>query len=203
MATLSYPSSLYVPQGGRFSLISNTRSFSSPLSGTTQTVESPGARWAGQITYHSLNETQTRELLAFLMKLRGMSGRFFYGDPFHQTPQGVATGTPAVSGASQTGSSLITNNWTPDTTDILKAGDFFQLDTNELKVVTDDANSDSSGFATLSIEPPLRSSPTHASAIILIQPKTIMRLQNDQQTSWDYARLAIASTTINMIESFT
>jgi len=41
--------------------------------------------------------------------------------------KGVATGTPLVDGASQTGSSLVTNGWTNDTAGILVAGDIFTI----------------------------------------------------------------------------
>jgi hypothetical protein len=84
---------------------------------------------------------------------------------------GVATGTPLVNGASQTGSSLITDGWTASQTPIVKRGDVFTITTGANLVhsinpvnyqsngfrqqftVTADANSDGSGNATLSISP--------------------------------------------------
>lgn len=81
---------------------------------------------------------------------------------------GVATGTPVVSGAGQTGSTLNTSGWTASTTGILKAGDVFTIagvfsinpqtyqSTGQLQqfVVTADANSGAStGPAALSISP--------------------------------------------------
>ena len=87
--------------------------------------------------------------------------------------KGVATGTPLVNGATQTGSSLVTDGWTNSTTGILKAGDVFTIagvysvnpvsgdSTGVLQefVVTADANSGSStGPATLAIYPPITTS---------------------------------------------
>ena len=81
---------------------------------------------------------------------------------------GVATGTPVVSGAGQTGSTLNTSGWTASTTGILKAGDVFTIagvfsinpqtyqSTGQLQqfVVTADATSGAStGPAALSISP--------------------------------------------------
>ena len=81
---------------------------------------------------------------------------------------GVATGTPKVDGATQSGSSLITKGWTNSTTGILKKGDVFTIagvysinpqtyrSTGILQqfVVTADANSGAStGPATLKISP--------------------------------------------------
>jgi len=82
--------------------------------------------------------------------------------------KGVATGTPLVNGASQTGASLVTDGWTNSVTGILKTGDIFTIagvyhvnpiskaSTGVLQqfVVTDDANSGAStGPATLAISP--------------------------------------------------
>lgn len=80
---------------------------------------------------------------------------------------GIATGTPLVKGASQSGTSLITQGWTASQTAILKDGDIFTIadvfavnpitkqSTGALQqfVVTADANSDGSTDSTLSISP--------------------------------------------------
>ncbi|MGI9297835.1 MAG: P22 phage major capsid protein family protein [Gammaproteobacteria bacterium] len=84
-------------------------------------------------------------------------------------PQG---GTPLVNGASQTGSSLITDGWTAAAAVRLNRGDVITLagvnavnprskqDTGQLRqfVVTAQASSDGSGNATLSIDPPITTS---------------------------------------------
>lgn len=96
------------------------------------------------------------------------------GVPLFETAQmpthtvGVATGTPLVNGASQSGASLVTDGWTNSTTGILKKGDVFTIanvfsinpqtyqSTGQLQqfVVLADANSGAStGPATLSISP--------------------------------------------------
>lgn len=86
--------------------------------------------------------------------------------------KGTATGTPLINGASQTGSSLVTDGWTASQTPILKKGDVFTLagvhsvnpvsylSTGNLQqfTVTADANSDGSGNATLSISPAITTS---------------------------------------------
>ena len=81
---------------------------------------------------------------------------------------GIATGTPLIDGASQTGASLVTKGWTNSQTGILKDGDIFTIAdvyaVNPITkatqsylqqfVVTADANSGAStGPATLSISP--------------------------------------------------
>lgn len=80
---------------------------------------------------------------------------------------GPLGGTPAVNGASQTGSSLVTNGWTAAAANRLKKGDVFTIanvfavnpqtrqSTGQLRqfVVTADVSSDGSGNATIPISP--------------------------------------------------
>lgn len=80
---------------------------------------------------------------------------------------GALGGSPVVNGASQTGSSLVTNGWTASVTGVLAVGDVFTIagvnavnpknrqSTGALQnfVVTAAANSDSGGNATISISP--------------------------------------------------
>lgn len=82
---------------------------------------------------------------------------------------GPLGGTPLVNGASQTGSSLVTNGWTAAAANRLKKGDVFTIagvfavnpqnyrSTTQLQqfVVTNDVNSDGSGNATIPIYPPI------------------------------------------------
>lgn len=80
---------------------------------------------------------------------------------------GALGGTPVVNGASQTGSSLVTNGWTASVTGLMNVGDVFTIagvfavnpksrqSTGALMnfVVTATANSDSGGNATIQISP--------------------------------------------------
>jgi hypothetical protein len=161
-----------------WSLISNTQSFASPLSGAVQTVEMPGARWAFAFSLNSLDAADAALWRAFMARLRGQSGRFYMWNMARQTPRGAATGAPVVNGAGQTGTTVITSGWTPSVAGILKAGDFIGIG-GELKMVVADATSDGAGAATLTIEPPLRASPPHASAIITQRPTAIFKLDED------------------------
>lgn len=87
--------------------------------------------------------------------------------PTQQT--GAYAGTPTVTGAGQTGSTLVTGGWTASITGLLNVGDVFTLSgvnavnpeslssTGSLRnfVVTATANSNSSGSSSLSIYPPI------------------------------------------------
>jgi len=127
--------------------------------------------------------------MAFLLRLRGQSGRFYGGDVTYSSPRGVATGTPLVNGASQIGSTLNTKGWTTGVTGILLAGDYIAYDVSsglrQLHMVVVDANSDGSGLSTLTIEPPIRESPAANETVIIASPTCVMALSSDDQAAWD------------------
>ncbi len=74
----------------RFGLTSNTQVFRSPLSGTTQTLERPGARWTAEYTLPPMKRAQVTAWQSVLAQLRGGAGRFYGYDPDARTPRGSA-----------------------------------------------------------------------------------------------------------------
>jgi hypothetical protein len=147
-----------------------------------------------------MQQDNLRTFSAFLAQLRGRSGRFYLYDHSLPTPRGVATGTPLVNGASQTGSTLITDGWTPSTTGIMKAGDYVGFN-DELRILTADADSDVGGNATLSLDSPMRSSPANNAVITVIKPKAIMMLTQDE-SGWGTTPPLLSSFSIPCIEAF-
>lgn len=188
MPILSMPSNQKF-QKARFFLRFNTREFRSPESQAVQTLELVGARWAGMFQLPPMKRDQAEPWAAFLASLHGRAGRFYAGDPAGTTPQGVATGSPVVSGANQTGTSLVTTAWSANQTGILKAGDYIAWDTpsswREMHKVTADANSTAGGNATLAITPPIRESPANNATIIVQSPTCVMMLTSDDEAAWD------------------
>lgn len=183
MPTLTWPTlSRKLPASFDWQLISNTQSFQSPLSGAVQTVEMPGARWAAQFSFNALDANDAAVWRAWCAQLRGQSGRFTLWNMARPTPRGIATGTPVVSGAGQTGNTLTTSGWTPSTAGILRVGDFIGVG-GELKMLVADAASNGSGIATLTFEPPLRNSPANGSAIVTTRPTAIFKMDEDSARS--------------------
>lgn len=193
MATLNFPTLSRPPSSFRMQLKPNTQIFRSPLNGGVQTVELPGAMWICDVVYNTLPQADRLLMQGFLAQLRGRSGRAFLWDMSLQTPNGVATGTPLVNGAGQTGASLITNGWTVSITNILKIGDYFGVN-GELKRVVANANSDGTGVSTLVFEPPLRASPANAAVITIASPKFTGLLVDDDQDQYT------ASTRVQTLE---
>lgn len=182
-----------------WALVSNTQVATSPLSQSVQTLEMPGARWQASLPYVGLTDSDLAALQAFMVALNGQAGRFYLWNMARPTPRGSAGGTPVVAGAAQVGKTLVTSGWTPSTT-VLKAGDFFGAG-GELKMITADAVSDSSGNATLAFGPALRASPASGSVVVTNRPTAVFRLSADTQ-KWTSQPGKIGSVQIDCIETF-
>ncbi len=197
MATITLPSGIRFASS-LFGLRSNTQIFVSPLNQATQRVELAGAKWV--VTYNLTlhKRSEIAELQAFLLKLRGQANTFFGFDPDAKVARGTATGTPKVIGNDQTGTSLNTDGWTPSITGILKAGDYFSVNT-ELKQMVQDVNSDGGGASTLVFEPPIRNAPVDNADIGVSQASATMRLAGDE-VLWDVDHRGLYKITFSGIE---
>jgi len=188
MALITLPTSPTF-KASRFGLRANTQLFNSPLDGSVQTLERAGARWFGEFEVAPGAAADVAEWRAKLALLSGMADRFIARDSLNTTPRGVATGTPLVDGSAQSGRTFNTKGWAINITGILLEGDylsFINLDGfNELHIVTADVNSDGTGLAALTVEPPLRAAPTDGTAITVTNPSCEMMLVDDQQAVWD------------------
>lgn len=185
---ITYPLSLpsINPSSVRFIAHNNTATATSPFSGAQQVYEHPAQWWEAEVSYAAMSHADAEGLVAVLTALKGMFGTFLLGDPYSTSVQGVGTGTPVVNGASQTGSSLVTDGWTASKTGILKAGDWIQLGSGtsqHIYKILQDANSDSGGNATFDIWPTLRASPADDATITIANTKGVFRLQTND---WGY-----------------
>jgi hypothetical protein len=86
MAVLTFPA--IVPNSISFGIKYSTQINVSPLSGSVQTVEIPGARWTCSMSFSDMEPEEGRVLAAFLAQLRGSSGRFKLYDFSHKNPRG-------------------------------------------------------------------------------------------------------------------
>lgn len=200
MPTLTWPTAIR-PSSMRWRLLSNTARFVSPFNGEVETQERPGARWMAELEFdRAWRRFEIAAFEAFLVQLRGSAGRFTMHNFARETPQGIATGAPLVVGAAATGTSLPTDGWTANEPGILLTGDYIGVN-GELKMVVSDADSDALGAATLTIEPPLRSSPPDNAVITVTKPTTLFMLVDDEQTVFDYVK-SQAGFSLSIMEAF-
>lgn len=154
----------------------------SPFSFAQQVQEHPGEAWEINFVLNLLNRDQAEAYNAFLLSLAGRVGTFTMAIPGSETPRGVATGTPLVKGAGQTGRSLIVDGFTPGVTGILKAGDWVQLgsgSTTRLYKVLSDVNSNGSGEVTLDLAPKIITAPADNATLVVTSAKGLFRLKSN------------------------
>lgn len=182
-------------------LVPKTRVFTSIFSGTEQTVEMPGAtQWRATIKWAILTTAEARLLKAFISSLHGRAGRFYLFDYAHQSPSGLG-GSPLVNGSHAPGAKQIdTAFWGVNQAGVLLPGDYFSVQ-NELKIITEAANSDYLGHATLHFEPALRNYLNNGS-LTLIRPTVLMRLLDDEQDNFVVTNPYIRDYTVQCVESF-
>jgi hypothetical protein len=158
----------------------------SPFTLSQQIYEHPGDLLECTVKFPIANRANASIVIAWLMALRGIVGTFLLGPVNATAPRGVATGTPLVNGAAQTGLALITDGWSNSITGILKAGDWVQVGTGasaRLYPVAQDVNSNGSGQATLDLGVRLRSSPADNAAIVTANPVGLFR-RAENKFSW-------------------
>lgn len=163
----------------------------------------PGQAWQLAITLPPQKRATAEDWIAALISLNGAEGTFLYGDDAGAVPRGIATGTPLIDGAGQTGQTVNTKGWTANQTGILKAGDWFQLGsgaTTRLHKVLADANSDAGGLAAIDIWPALRASPADNDPITVNATKGLWRLAATGQR-WDIDEAAFYGLDFDAVEA--
>jgi len=185
MPALNFPTlTRSAPHRIEWGLRSNVQVSTSPLNGSVQTVELPGARWRCTMYYENLLADDAAKLQSFLVQLRGQAGRFLCPCWARLTPRGLGGGAPLVSGAGQTGNVLTVSGASPSKAGWLREGDFISFGTvPELHMVKSDASTNVSGLATLSIEPPIRVSPANGAAVTILRPVAHMML-TESEVAW-------------------
>jgi len=200
MTTLSWPTVTIDPARVEWTLVAVTQIHESPLTGSVQTQELPGAYWQCVVDYSNAWGDNARRLWAFVAAMRGRAGRVNVPAFGRETPSGVGGGSPAVNGAGQLGNTLAIDGAPLSTTGWLLAGDMFSVG-GSLHMLTADADTDGSGTATLTFAPALRAAPSDGGAITTVNPTTVMMFLADQQGS-SYAPGGMQPFVFTLRESF-
>jgi hypothetical protein len=199
MAIIAFPSITAETQN--FGINYNTQVSVGPLSGSTQSVELPGARWKGNVGYRDMTKAEAALLQAFTLELRGTAGRFFYGDAAATSPQLAVTGSPTVLASSTNRIIKITLG----STIALSPGDYIQIGTDdqrELKMVISSTNTGGNNFD-VGIEPALRRTDYLSKPVVYSNPKGVFMLSSDVQGMWGVRSKALLSDmSLEFIEVF-
>jgi len=155
----------------------------SPFTGSQEVQDWGGEWWNYAVTIALMRPSDGQRLSAFFTSLGGVRGRFLFRDPSIEAAPAVGLGV--VSGAFQSGRSLVTAGWAESTL-LFRAGDFFSLGTGtetRLYQVTMDVISNDVGMATLQFIPKLRSTPANGTMIETFDPKLVLRLNEPVPTT--------------------
>ena len=196
MATITYPSTPK-PSGMSWRLVMPAQTNVSEWTGRRQTVASGRGWWECQLSLPPIvGTTNINAWRSFIAKSRGSANDFQI--PVDPTAQSVSTATPLVNGAAQTGRTLNTDGW-PLSTTVLQAGQYVTIN-NQLLQLTENVTSNGSGVATLTFEPPIRTSPADNAAIEYKNPFCLMYFVEEPTLSVENGY--VYSLSLNLRESF-
>ena len=195
MSILEWPKEV-IPTQENWQLLSNSKTFTSPFNGSSQTVRFPGSRWRCELTFNNLNEEKSRQLEALVASLDGMSGRVKIASWIRKGRYGY--GLPRIAISSQLGHRLETKDWKRNMR-VLQQGDRLTVG-NELKMVVADVVSDNNGRANIPISPMLRTSPTVNEMLEVERPFGVFRLVDNEQGKFQHRRLGDTHITLSFEE---
>jgi len=209
MAAPTYPLTLPTSPGfttARWGLESRASVSTSPFTGNQQVAEFDYALWTVDLQLPPMKRAAAVEWQAFLLQLHGKRGTFLLGDPDAATPRGAASGTVTLASAVNEDDYQVDLNTTTQasTTGFLKKGDWIQIgggSSAKLHMVMADANTDSSGDCTVTIEPKAKAAFTAATAVTVSAAKGVFRLTANE-VYWDTNVVSNYGITIACREAF-
>jgi hypothetical protein len=140
------------------------------------------------LSYPKMTNAQALPLITFLRDVQGITKIFQFGDPKRTGPQNPAAAAGVVSGANQTGYTLIT------TSSNLTPGDWIQLGLR-LYSVTEVAG------GTLGIWPNLRESPADGTDLVIANTQGLWRLTKNERRYTDSSALNVDPITFEIEEA--
>lgn len=176
----------------------------SQFTGAQQVFEYDYALWSATLSLPPMKREQAREWESFLMQLHGVKGTFLLGDPDASSVQGAVTGTVTLNSAVAVGDytvAIATNQ--ASTSNLFRKGDYIQLGsagTSKLHMITADANSNSSGVVTVTIEPAIKAIVGTGQTVTYDSPKGLFRMESND-LGWDASRTSLYGISFSCIEA--
>ncbi len=175
----------------------------SPFTGADQAFDFGGSMWSTTVQLPPMKREQADEWQVFFMQLHGRFGTFKLGDPDAKTIKGGLDSVINVNGSHSVGAYDVSIENATASTLIFKLGDYIQFGsgaTQKLHMVVGNVTSNSSGVASVPIEPPLKSALANDSAIIYENTGCIMRMDT-ADLFWSANELSIYGISFSCTES--
>lgn len=200
MALITLPTKFGFSRIERFGLTRRSNSLRSRYTGQGQTVIYPYAVWEFGGTLIEYDGLDAAAIRSFLLDLEGPKNTFQMPVPGYVKPSTGYTlnGVARVKALARTNKISVTG-LTP-LTNIIKKGEFITIN-DELKVVSDDYNSTSTGNAFINFKPALRKNVEIDTPIIFQNPYCLMRATEDDVASWSIAAPTRQNSNFEAIEA--
>lgn len=151
----------------------NQRSNDSPLSGATQTISLPGAKWGWSLDFGDHVDARREALEAFLLRLSGREHRVQLWDLKRPRPRGTCnlSGVTVSAAVAQFAQTVPLAGCGAGRT--LLAGDWIGLGTGQVVRVVQTATADGAGNMTVEFRHMLRTAVASGSAVTLDRPSAL------------------------------
>ena len=175
----------------------------SPFTYGQQVAKYQGSVWQTTVTLPPMNRADAGAWQSFFMQLNGRFGTFLLGDPDAKTIQGGATTVISVNGDHSIGAYDVIIDGADASTVIFKKGDYVQFGSgasSKLHMIVADITSDSSGNATLQIEPSLKTALTDDDVVTYSNTKAVMRMDSNE-LGWNANNVSLYGISFSCTES--
>jgi len=175
----------------------------SPFTYAQQVAKYTGSVWQTTVTLPPMKRADAGAWQSFLMQLNGRFGTFLLGDPDGKTIQGSASTVISVNGDHSIGAfDVVVDGCTASSTEF-KKGDYVQFGSgasSKLHMIVADITSDSSGNATLQIEPPLKTALSDDDVVTYSNTKAVMRMDAND-LGWNANNVSLYGISFSCTES--
>ena len=175
----------------------------SPFTYAQQVAKYTGSVWQTTVTLPPMKRADAGAWQSFFMQLNGRFGTFLLGDPDGRSIQGSATTVISVNGDHSIGAYDVIVDGADASTTIFKKGDYVQFgsgSTSKLHMIVADITSDSSGNATLQIEPSLKTALTDDDVVTYSNTKAVMRMDSNE-LGWNANNVSLYGITFSCTEA--
>lgn len=145
----------------------------SPLSGFTQTVSMPGARWGWMMEFGDHSSAYRDQVEAFLLRLSGREHRVALWDIKRRAPRGTCNLSGVTLGAAAAQFATVLSLAGCGSGKTLLAGDWVGLAGGQLVRVVADATADGAGAMAVEIRHMLRTALGSGAAVTLDRPTAL------------------------------
>lgn len=201
MADLAWPTAgRRVPGSLNWMLAANGMEFTSPLTGSVQSMELPGARWKCSFSMRAMAGDEADTFRALLVRLRGKANSVLLYPLDRPYPRGTIALMGVTLGAAATAGATTAQLAGCGAAATLKAGDYFGV-AGELKLCVATATADGGGAMAVTFEPAARADWANGAAVTLAKP-TARFMATGLEAGWDVRAPTLYSFDFDLVERF-